>query len=77
MPRSILDHIVNWLPIILIVAAWFFIGRRHMAKQQNHVDEVTRINQETVALNRENQVLAREQLSVLKEIKAALENRKA
>ena len=73
---SAIRFLVAWAPFIFmmfILAVIFIFARRQQKSYGVHLAEVSRINQETVTLNREIQALAREQLAVLKDIKAALE----
>jgi len=65
------------LAALLLLGATFLIARRQMLSYGSHVGRVSSINEEISALARRNHALAEEQLAVLKQIKALLEERKS
>lgn len=71
------DVLVTWLPLAVILMMIFLIARHQMRSYGRHVDRVQGINDEILALNLKNHELAFEQLSVLREIKTLLEDRKS
>jgi cell division protein FtsB len=71
------DILTTWLPMAAILVVIVLITRHQMRSYGRHVDRVQDINDEILALNRKNHELALEQLSVLREIKTLLEDRKS
>jgi hypothetical protein len=66
-----------WLPALLIVSIAFVIGARQMREYRGHIQQVTKINNEIVELNRRNHEVAHEQLKALNDIKSLLQDRNA
>ncbi|MGL5448204.1 MAG: hypothetical protein ACRDBL_12935 [Rhabdaerophilum sp.] len=65
------------LPIFILAGVIFAIAWYQNRTYGRHVGQVEDINVEIAALNRKNHELAVEQLSVLREIKTLLEDRKS
>jgi BMFP domain-containing protein YqiC len=71
------DLFVAWAPLLLILAAFLFIGRRQMKTYYAHVDDVNRVNRELVDVTKDVAAVSRQNLAALQEIKSLLEGRKA
>lgn len=62
------EALIAWLPLIVILGVFLGLGIYQMRKHQGHVDQVTDINNELVAINRE-------MIAELREIKELLRDR--
>lgn len=67
--KAVLDALIAWLPLVVIFLVFIALGSHQMRSYKQHVDQVTDINNELVAINRE-------MISELREIKEILKDRK-
>ncbi len=64
-----IELIVAWLPVIVIMAVVIVFGLKQSKAYKTHVDQVMKINDEILAMNRRT-------VQVLEEIKTLLQDRK-
>ena len=68
-----IEIFVSWLPLILILAIWFFAMRRH----RNYTHEILDMNRQIIVMNRDIQALNKSMCDTLLRIEKLLEDRRA
>ncbi len=71
------NQILNWAPLVVFLAVWLFFSKYSKQSYSGYIDRVEKINSEIADLARKTHALTEEQLSVLKQIKSLLEDRKS
>jgi hypothetical protein len=71
------NFLAIWGPVLLLIIAAGLVAWKQISGYGKHVDRVSEINAEISDLARKNHAIAEEQLAVLRQIKALLEDRKS